>query len=79
MRNPTSQLPRRRSSRGRGIVIPILSPDKPVLHCLPDFDGDLCSGISKRTPIEDRTGLTGRYDFDLMHVNTEGDPGMDWN
>ena len=61
------------------IMIPILSPDQPVLHFFRTSMALFVQELSRRTPVEDRTGLTGRYDFDLMRVSTEGDAGMDWN
>lgn len=61
------------------IMIPILSPDEPVLHFFRTSMATLVQELSRTTPIEDRTGLTGKYDFDLTRVSTQGDPGAVWN
>jgi bla regulator protein blaR1 len=60
-------------------LVPILSPDQPVLHYFHTSMAELAEHLSRRTPVEDRTGLTGEYDFSLLRLSTLGDPGVDWN
>jgi len=60
-------------------IVPILSPDQPVLRYFRTSMAELAASLSRRTPVEDRTGLTGEYDFNLLRLSTLGDPGVDWN
>jgi uncharacterized protein (TIGR03435 family) len=63
-----------------GRMVPILSPEDPVLHFYGTSMASLAALLSRfGAPVEDRTGLTGKYDFALTRFNTVGDPSVDWN
>lgn len=61
-----------------GRVIPIYSPDDPVMHFYQTSMAALVLTISGSTPLEDRTGLPGKYKFDLTRLGNEGIPS-DWD
>ncbi len=60
-------------------VVPIYSPDKPVLHFYQTSMAALARFMSGQVPIEDRTGLSGIYRFDLTRLGTDGNPSSDWD
>lgn len=61
-------------------MIPILSPDKPVLQFFHTSIEALTAMLSRYgAPVIDKTGLTGKYDFNLLRLNTLSDPRMDWD
>jgi uncharacterized protein (TIGR03435 family) len=60
-------------------MVPILSPDQPVLRYFHTSMAELAESLSRGIPVEDRTGLTGEYDFSLLRLSTLGDAGVDWN
>ena len=62
-----------------GRVVPIYSPDDPVLHFYQTSMAALALFLSGSAPIEDRTGLPGKYKFDLTRLGTEGIPSSDWD
>ena len=63
-----------------GRLVPILSPDNPALHFYATSTAALAAHLSMSgTPIQDRTGLIGKYDFALTRLNTTGDPSFDWD
>jgi uncharacterized protein (TIGR03435 family) len=61
-------------------MIPIVPAQEPALRLIrtsmPAFAGEL-SGFG--AIVVDRTGLHGKYDFNLTRLSTAGDPGVDWN
>jgi uncharacterized protein (TIGR03435 family) len=63
-----------------GRVVPIFSHDDPVLHFYQTSMASLVLLISgPGAPIEDRTGLSGKYKFDLTRLGTNGIPASDWD
>lgn len=62
-----------------GRVVPIYSHDDPVLHFYQTSMAALVLEISGNQAVEDRTGLTGKYTFDLTRLGTEGIPASDWD
>lgn len=63
-----------------GRVVPIFSHDDPVLHFYQTSMASLVLLISgPGAPIEDRTGLSGKYKFDLTRLGTDGIPTSDWD
>jgi uncharacterized protein (TIGR03435 family) len=60
-------------------VVPIYSDDNPVLHFYQTSMAALVLFISGSAPVEDRTGLSGKYRFDLTRLATEGIPSSDWD
>jgi uncharacterized protein (TIGR03435 family) len=56
-----------------------LAPGDPVLHFYQTSMAALIVQLSLRVPIEDRTGLPGKYDFDLTRLGIEGVPASDWD
>jgi uncharacterized protein (TIGR03435 family) len=64
-----------------GRMVPIYSNDDPVLHF---YQTSMASFVLMFSaigggPVEDRTGLTGKYRFDLTRLGTEGIPPSDWD
>jgi uncharacterized protein (TIGR03435 family) len=53
--------------------------DDPVLHFYQTSMASLTLEISDGAPIEDRTGLSGKYKFDLTRLGTDGIPTSDWD
>ena len=63
-----------------GRMIPIYSHDDPVLHFYRTSMASLALTLSLfGGPVEDRTGLTGKYRFDLTRLGTEGIQSSDWD
>jgi uncharacterized protein (TIGR03435 family) len=62
-----------------GRMVPIYSDDNPVLHFYQTSMAALVLFISGSAPVEDRTGLSGKYRFDLTRLATEGMPSSDWD
>ena len=62
-----------------GRMVPIYSPDDPVLHFFQTSMAAFVLFVSGAAPIEDRTGLSGKYKFDLTRLGTEGIPSSDWD
>lgn len=63
-----------------GSVIPFLSHDDSVLHFYQTSTASLALFISgPGAPIEDRTGLSGKYKFDLTRLGLDGTPTSDWD
>ena len=63
-----------------GRVVPVTSPDVPVLHFYKTTMKSLVAFLSKSGKlVEDRTGLTGIYDFALPRLSRDGDPSVDWD
>ena len=61
-----------------GRMIPFQSPDNPVLRFYATSMTSLAAILSGwGVPVEDRTGLTGKYDFGLTRVSNTGDPSVD--
>ena len=59
-------------------MIPFQSPDDPVLRFYATSMMSLAAILSGwGVPVEDRTGLTGKYDFELTRVSNTGDPSVD--
>jgi hypothetical protein len=56
-----------------------LAPGDPVLHFYQTSMAALIVQLSLRVPIEDRTGLPGKYNFDLTRLGIEGVPASDWD
>jgi len=62
-----------------GRMIPIHSPDEPVLRFFQTSMLSLAAMMSDwGVPVDDRTGLTGQYNFPITRLSTEGDPSVDW-
>lgn len=63
-----------------GIEIPIRSHDNPVVHF---YQTSMAAFVLMLAPfggaVEDRTGLTGKYRFDLTRLDTEGSLPSDWD
>jgi len=55
-----------------GRVVPILSRDDPVLHFYQTSMAAFVLEMSGPAPIEDRTGLRGKYKFDLVRLGADG-------
>lgn len=63
-----------------GRMVPILSSDDPVTHFYETSMASFAATMSGwGAPVEDRTGLTGRYDFALRQLSTNEDPSVDWD
>lgn len=63
-----------------GRMVPIYSHDNPVLHFFQTSMAAFALHISGfGAPVEDKTGLTGKYRFDLARLGTEGIPSSDWD
>jgi len=62
-----------------GRMVPILSHDYPVLHFYQTSIAALVLEMSGPAPIEDRTGLLGKYKFDLMRLGTDRVQSSDWD
>ena len=63
-----------------GRMVPILSTDDPTLHFYATSTVALAAQLSRfGAPVEDRTGLTGIYDFSLVRLSTNSDPSVDWD
>lgn len=63
-----------------GTMVPIVSGDDPTLHFYATPTVSLASELSMfGAPVEDRTGLTGNYDFSLLRLSTNHDPSVDWD
>ena len=63
-----------------GRMVPILSPDDPTVHFYATSTASLAAQMSWwGAPVEDRTGLTGEYNFALTRLSTTGDPSVDWD
>lgn len=61
-------------------MVPIQSPDEPVLRFYATSMMSLAAILSGwGVPAEDRTGLTGKYDFELTKATNSGDPYVDLN
>jgi uncharacterized protein (TIGR03435 family) len=60
-------------------MIPIYSKDDPVLHFYQTSMAALVLFLSGQFPIEDKTGLTEKYRFDLTRLGTDGIPPSDWD
>lgn len=60
-------------------VVPIYSHDDPVLHFYQTSMAAFVLFLSGSAPIEDKTGLAGRYRFDLTRLGTDGIPTSDWD
>jgi uncharacterized protein (TIGR03435 family) len=60
-------------------IVPIYSHDDPVLHFYQTSMAAFVLFMSGAAPIEDRTGLSGKYKFDLTRLGTEGIPSSDWD
>jgi len=62
-----------------GRMVGIVSRDNPVLHFYQTSMAAFVLEMSGPTaPIEDRTGLQGKYKFDLVRLGTDGVPSSDW-
>ena len=63
-----------------GRMVPIRSHDEPVLHF---YQTSMPSFVSTLSPfggvVEDKTGLTGKYRFDLTRLDTEGTLSSNWD
>jgi uncharacterized protein (TIGR03435 family) len=62
-----------------GKVVPIYTPDDPVMHYFQTSMTALALNMSHTALIEDRTGLAGKYNFDLIRLGTGGVLGSDWD
>jgi len=63
-----------------GRMVPIASPDNPVLHFYATSMAALAESLSGGGAIVvDRTGLAGKYRFDLTRLGSEGVPASDWD
>jgi uncharacterized protein (TIGR03435 family) len=63
-----------------GRMVPIMSDDEPVTHFFNTSMGSLALTMSTwGAPVEDQTGLTGKYNFSIERLSTQGDPSVDWN
>lgn len=63
-----------------GRMVPISRHDDPVLHFYQTSMASLVLLMSEPgAPIEDRTGLTAKYEFDLARLGTDGIPTSDWD
>ena len=61
-----------------GRMVPFESADDPVLRFYATSTMSLATFLSDwGTPVEDRTGLTGKYDFKLARVSNTGDVSLD--
>jgi len=60
-------------------IVPIYSHDDPVLHFYQTSMAAFVLFMSGAAPIEDKTGLSGKYKFDLTRLGTEGIPASDWD
>jgi uncharacterized protein (TIGR03435 family) len=61
-------------------MVPIKSRDEPVVHFYNTSIESLTRMMSMwGAPVEDRTGLTGKYNFSIERLSTQGDPSVDWN
>ena len=61
-----------------GMMVPILSREDPVLHFFQTSMASLAAQLSVTgAPVEDRTGLTGKYNFALARLGNEGNPSVD--
>jgi uncharacterized protein (TIGR03435 family) len=60
-------------------MVPIYSRENPVLHFYQTSMAALALQMSGSTPIEDRTGLPGNYNFDLARLGSDGNPLSDWD
>ncbi len=63
-----------------GRMVPIRSEYDPVVHFYVTPMASLAAEMSRwGAPVEDRTGLTGKYDFALTRFSTTNNPSADWN
>lgn len=63
-----------------GRMVPIMSRDEPVVHFFNTSMELLAHMMSMwGAPVEDQTGLTGKYNFSIERLSTQGDPSVDWN
>jgi uncharacterized protein (TIGR03435 family) len=62
-----------------GRMVPIFSHDEPVLHFYQTSMAAFVLEMSGTMPIEDKTGLPGKYRFDLTRLGTGDNPPSDWN
>lgn len=62
-----------------GRVVPIYSSDDPVLHFYQTSMAALAMFLTGSATIEDKTGLPGKYKFDLTRLGTEGIPTSDYD
>lgn len=79
--NPADAIPDRaiKISRG-GRMIPISSPNDPVLHFYHTSMASLVLMLSVfGGQVVDQTGLSGEYNFDLTKLGDEGDLLSDWD
>ena len=60
-------------------IVPIYSHDDQVVHFYQTSMAAFVLFMSCTAPIEDRTGLSGKYKFDLTRLGTEGIPSSDWD
>lgn len=75
---PDDAIPDRAERMGLDARI-IDSPEDPVVHFYQTSLAVFVLFLSGAASIEDRTGLTRKYRFDLMRVGTEGLPASDWD
>jgi uncharacterized protein (TIGR03435 family) len=63
-----------------GRMVPILSPDDPILHFYAISTSSLAAMMSRwGAPVEDQTGLPGKYDFALTRLSNVGDISVNWD
>lgn len=63
-----------------GRVVPISSDDDPVLHFYATSTGAFAAFLSgDGVLVEDRTGLSGKYDFALTRLSLANDPSIDFD
>jgi len=75
---PDDAIPDRAVKRDLGLrLVPIYSHDDPALHFYQTSMAAFVLFMSGAAPIEDRTGLPGKYRFDLTRLGTEGIPTSD--
>jgi uncharacterized protein (TIGR03435 family) len=62
-----------------GLIVPILPGAEPVVTYYKTSMASLADDLSGMTLVEDRTGLTGQYDFKLTRWDTDLDPPRIWD
>jgi len=60
-------------------MIPLFPGRDPVLHFYQTSMAALALEMSGPFRVEDRTGIPGKYRFDLVRLGTEGTPTSDWD